>query len=80
MKLVRITRKSIVSGTESARDLPITSSEILRWQAGEFVQDVWPWMKSNDREFLISGMTDEEQEEIFGRQDDWDETYDIWEL
>ena len=55
-----ITRKSIVSGIERSMDLPITEEQIKRWQDGELIQRVMPHLNDSQREFLITGMTDEE--------------------
>jgi hypothetical protein len=36
-------------------EFTLDAEEVRRWQAGEFIQDVWPQMPPNQRETLISG-------------------------
>jgi hypothetical protein len=60
-----ITRRSPVTGKVNSLDLNITDAEIARWQRGEFIQNVWPNLTVDEREFLMTGMTKE----------DWDETF-----
>jgi len=66
---MKLTRKSIFSGKETTRDLPITVNEIMRWQSGEYIRDVWPDLDPYDQEWLISGLTNEEQDELFNKED-----------
>lgn len=39
---------------------------VERWKGGEFVQNVWPWMRPDERELLISGTHPSCWEELFG--------------
>lgn len=63
---MKITRRSVWSGEVRTKDLNITEEELLRWQNGELIQNVWPDMSPGDREFLITGMTDDEWDKTFG--------------
>jgi hypothetical protein len=36
-----------------------------RWEMGELAQDVFPHLSSSQREFIISGITEEEWDEAF---------------
>ena len=65
-----ITRTSILSGKESTMDLPITVEQIAKWQSGELIQDVFPDLPKEQREFLLSGITPEEWEKAFPPEDD----------
>lgn len=53
-----ITRKHPFTGRINTRDLPITQDELNRWESGEMVQNVWPHLSADDREFLLTGITD----------------------
>jgi hypothetical protein len=46
-------------------DLPVTKEQIKAWQQGELIQNVMPHLSIVEREFLISGMSEEEQNRIF---------------
>jgi hypothetical protein len=39
---------------------------LRKWSAGAMVQDAFHGMHADDREFLITGMTPEEQKQIYG--------------
>lgn len=53
-----ITRKHPFTGHTNTKDLPVTLDELRRWQSGELAQNVWPNLLADDREFLISGITE----------------------
>jgi hypothetical protein len=60
-----ITKISTLTGKEHTLDLPITQLEIDMHAQGELAQHVWPTLKADQREFLISGITSKEWEEAF---------------
>lgn len=47
-------------------NLDVTEEQIRRFEAGGFVQNVFPELSATEREFLITGMSEAEQKEIFG--------------
>lgn len=59
-----IERKSAISGIVRQRDLDVTPEQITRWQGGELIQNVFPHLSPSDREFLVTGTTDEEWEQL----------------
>jgi uncharacterized protein (DUF779 family) len=65
-----IERKSILSGKTSSMDLPITQLQYDLWKNGMLIQDVMPEIGVEQREFLITGMTSEEQMSFFNREED----------
>ena len=65
-----IERKSILSGKTSSMDLPITQLQYDLWRNGMLIQDVMPEIGVEQREFLITGMTSEEQTSFFNREED----------
>jgi hypothetical protein len=58
--------KNRFTGKTNEMDLPVTEEQIRRFEAGEFVQNVFPHLNATQREFLLTGMTEAEQKEIFG--------------
>lgn len=40
------------------RHLPITEEEYIRWRNGELIQNVWPNLSADDREFIMTGIVD----------------------
>ena len=59
--------------------LPMTPEEFDaaydNWKAGAFIQNAFPNLNPIQREFLMSGMSEEEQNEFFGDADDEVEGY-----
>ena len=58
---MKVTRKSLITGNESTLDLPITFDQWQRYWAREgLVQDIFPHLTPEQREFLMTGITPEE--------------------
>jgi len=54
---VRITRKSVISGIERTRDIPVNPEDYITWEKGYCnMQDAMPYLTDNDREFILSGI------------------------
>ena len=68
---MKITKVSPFSGNQNTLDLNITQSQIdrieNRFKTKELIQDIVPHLSSDEREFLISGITKEEWTKVFGR-------------
>jgi len=62
-----ITNKSEVSGKIRSMDLPVTEEQMTRFSSGRYtIQDCFPNLSADEREFIKSGITAEEWEEVFG--------------
>jgi len=56
-----ITRKSLFTGVERTLDIDITQEQLNKWEAGvDLIQNVFPNLSADDREFLITGITADE--------------------
>jgi len=55
-----IERKSMISGKTTYRELDITQEQLDEWKEGAFIQDVFPYLSIGDREFIMTGITEEE--------------------
>lgn len=62
---MEITRKSEVSGIVRTRDIPVTEFQYQLYLNGVKVQDAFPQLNSDDREFILTGITAEEWNELF---------------
>lgn len=71
--MVKVTRVSRVSGSINTRELPITIMQLAAWQCGVLAQEAFPHLSASDREFIISGVTPEEWDEMFGSTADLEE-------
>ena len=64
-----IERRSLVSGVLRTLDLPITEDQIEMWENGAKVQDAFPNLTHTQREFILTGITDDEWDETFPPED-----------
>ena len=62
---MEITKTSIHSGITRTFDLDVTEDEYADWKAGELIQNAMPRLNADEREFVKTGITAEEWEEIF---------------
>lgn len=66
-----IKKKSMISGKISTMDLNITEEQMARYNAGGgLVQDIFPQLTAVEREFLMTGITEEEWEEHISDPDE----------
>ena len=74
--MVKFTKVSSLSGKEHTREIGIDEQEFnkayLQFTSGVLIQDAFPTLNSDDREFILSGITPEEWDECVGpeREDD----------
>lgn len=61
-----ITRKSMFSGKEHTLEVPCTEEQLKAWSNGVHIQNAMPNVPADLREFIITGVTPEEWNEIFG--------------
>lgn len=66
---MNITRKSPFSGRENTLDLDITAAQIQDYQNGALLQDAFPHLTADEREFYKTGITEAEWEELFGSEE-----------
>jgi hypothetical protein len=60
-----VQRRSIISGKVNTMNIDCTEEQLIRHKMGELVQDVFPNLSVEEREFLISGVTPEEWDNTF---------------
>lgn len=65
-----VTNTSPYSGKTVTKDLNVTVEQIKRWEAGEKVQNVFSHLSPGDREFMLTGVTEEEWDEMFPEEED----------
>lgn len=69
---MQVTRKSPFSGKTHTLELPITEEQVQKWADGALIQDAFPGLSPAEREFIMSGITSEEWNEMFGSDADVD--------
>ncbi len=53
-----------MTGVEHTREINITEQELEQFRRGKHIQWLCPQLSVDDREFLITGMTPEEWDEL----------------
>jgi hypothetical protein len=65
-----VTRKSPISREEHTRIINLNPIVLAKYEAGEgLIQDLFPYLSAEDREFIMSGITPEEWNNLFGEED-----------
>jgi hypothetical protein len=66
-----ITRTSTITGQEHTLDLDINPDQLVRINTGiELIQNIVPHLSPSDREFIMTGITNEEWDNMFGSIED----------
>lgn len=65
-----ITKTSSLSGIVRTMDLPITEEQLKNFEFGMPIQDAMPNLTPNEREFILTGVVQEEWEELFAGFDE----------
>jgi hypothetical protein len=59
-----ITKVSQLTGNTHTMTIMLDPKDVARWQQGVLIQDALPYLSPAEREFLMTGATDEEWEEM----------------
>mgnify|MGYP007072282684 FL=1 len=59
-----VTRKNIFTGVKRSLDLDVTQEGLNHWKNGELIQNVFPNLSVDEREFLMTGIIGEEWNEL----------------
>ena len=62
---MKITMTSMISGKTTTRDIDVEPEQVAAWQNGVLIQDAMPELSAPDREFIMSGITQEEWDGLF---------------
>ena len=68
---MKVTKTSAMTGVTHTLDLDITQDQLDEYSnrrngQGRLIQEIFPNLDENEREFLMTGITGEEWEEMFG--------------
>ena len=64
-----VTKQSAISGKMNSIELPITEAQLMAHRNGELVQNVFPNLSVEEREFLVSGISPKEWNDLFGNME-----------
>jgi hypothetical protein len=69
-----IKRTSLISKVEREMEIEVTETQMERFEnrhiTGELIQEIFPDLSASDREFILTGITDEEWNNLFEEDDD----------
>jgi hypothetical protein len=68
--IMQITRKSLLSGITRTLGIPVTEEQMQAWQDGALIQRAMPNLSADQREFILTGIIDEEWDTLMVREDD----------
>jgi hypothetical protein len=63
---MKITRTSSLTGITRTKEINVTEEQILAWEMGELIQNAMPNLTADEREFIKTGITGEEWDQLFG--------------
>lgn len=72
---MRIYRTSDLTGKTTMREIDVTDQQLLDWEGGTRIQDAMPHLSTDDREFIMTGITPEEWDNMLGDAE-YDDFYD----
>jgi len=61
-----ITRKSPFSGEIHTKEIEVTQIQLDNWKGGMLIQNAFPRLSADEREFIKTGITKEEWDACFG--------------
>ncbi len=67
---MNITRVSMLTGVERTLDIPVTFDQLYNWSGGMLIQDAIPNISSDEREFIMTGITSDEWEDVMDLNDE----------
>ena len=73
---MQITRTSIFSGNTNTMELNVTQEQLTAWESGVNIQVAMPQLDADEREFIKTGVTPTEWNELFGEEEDEEANYD----
>jgi hypothetical protein len=59
-----ISKRSMLTGDEHTMDLNVTPRQIKAWQEGTLIQNAMPNLTSVEREFIMTGITKDEWDNL----------------
>jgi len=72
-----VRRPNIFTGKVRELELDITQEQVNRWASGELIQNVFPHLSIDEREFLQTGIIGEEWEEYWEESNRDEFVYDL---
>ena len=65
---MKITKVSSLSGKTNTLDIPVTEEQLTKWRNGMLIQEAMPELTASQREFIMTGITEEEWDSYFDEE------------
>lgn len=59
----------MITGEKRTKEINVTQEQLDAWENGAYIQDVMPHLTPAEREFIITGITEEEWNETIKDED-----------
>ena len=64
-----IQRQSVLTGKIRTRNIPVNPEDMALWEGGFIaLQEAMPYLNDTDREFILTGITQEEWNQAFAEE------------
>ena len=64
---LQVSKRSVASGELNTMVLDFTMPQYMDWKGGMLIQNAMPQLSADEREFLMTGMTPAEWNEMFAQ-------------
>ena len=71
-----VTKTSPLTGEKNTMEIDVTQEQLDLWNNGMLIQEAMPHLSSDEREFILSGYTPEDWDQMYGDVDDYEPDYD----
>ena len=61
-----ITKVSPLTGKSNTMDISVTGKQLQEWQKGTLIQEAMPNLTPDEREFIMTGSTTADWEDMYG--------------
>ena len=65
MQKYELERNSPLTGKVNSMEIEMDPADYLAWQQGEVIQKAFPYLNADEREFIKTGITPSDWEEMF---------------
>jgi hypothetical protein len=64
---MKITRRNPFTGQLVEWEIAVTAQQLVEWEKGALIQDAMSNLTDDEREFILSGITPDQWDQVFGK-------------
>lgn len=65
-----VQRKSPLTGKINTKTFLVADTDLVHYEHGGLIQECFPYLSNSDREFIMTGYTDEDWKQIFAESEE----------